>query len=386
MAEEDIQEKTLDPSEKRKEDARKDGQVLTSKEAFVFASVAVGTGLLALGGLIAPMVTGRWTAYFQLGPAQDLDSLLTERLAQGWSEVLLAGLIFGLPVALGLIGLQLAMGGLNFAPKAAGFNFGKIDPIKGLGRMVSVQALVELGKGILKVVALGGLAVMAVKDQIPAFADLSMVEPSVGLAVLWAAILALMAWLCLGLLGIGGLDLAWQFLSLRKKLMMSFQEMKEESKEANGSPEVKGRMRRLQMEASRRSGQQRAALGDVPQATAIVTNPTHFAVALRYVPGEMPAPVVLAMGKGPMAQEIMARGRAARVQVLQSPPLARALYFTGEIGSEIPPGLYGPVAAILAHVYRLDRGEASDLPEIDLPEDLHFNEFGQRQAGQGGHE
>lgn len=381
MAEDDSQEKTLDPSEKRKEDARKEGQVLTSKETFVFASIAMGTGLLALGGIIGPVVVGRWTAYFHLGPAAELDRLVSDRLAQSWTEVLLTGLIFGLPIAIGLIGLQMAMGGLNFAPKAAGFNFSKIDPIKGLGRMVSMQALVELAKGILKVLALGGLAFLAVRDQIPAFADLSMVEPSIGLAVLWAAILALLAWLCLGLVGIGALDLAWQFLSLRKKLMMSFQEMKEESKESNGSPEVKGRMRRLQMEASRRSGQQRAALEDVPKATAIVTNPTHFAVALRYVPGDMPAPVVLAMGKGPMAQEIMARGRAARVQVMQSPPLARALFFTGEIGAEITPGLYGAVAAILAHVYRLDRGEASDLPEIDLPEDLHFNEFGHRQTG-----
>jgi flagellar biosynthesis protein FlhB len=170
---------------------------------------------------------------------------------------------------------------------------------------------------------------------------------------------------------------------LRKKLMMSFQEVKQESKEANGSPELKGRMRRLQMEASQRGAEQRAALGDVGRATAIVTNPIHFAVALRYVPGETAAPVILAMGKGPMAQEIIARGKGAGIHVLQSPPLARALYFTGHIGTEISDRLFGAVAAILAHVYRLDRGESSDLPDVALPEELLFNEHGRPMTEAG---
>ena len=117
-----------------------------------------------------------------------------------------------------------------------------------------------------------------------------------------------------------------------------------------------------------------------PRATAIVTNPTHFAVALRYVPGETRAPMIIAMGKGPMALEIMARGRKVGLAPVQIPLLARALYFTGDIGVEIDEQLYAAVAAVLAHVYRLDRGEGSDLPDIDLPPELRFSEFGQRGA------
>lgn len=377
MAEgDDSEEKSHEPTEKRKETAREEGQILTSKEAFVFATLGAGTGLMMLFTSYGPELLDRWKSYFTFGPRLSLDDLLTSRLSQFWFEFLAGGLAFAVPIGLVVIALQMAMGGINFAPKAASFNFGKLDPLKGMARMVSVQALVELGKGILKVLALGGLSVLALSDQLIGFSALSGVDSGVAIAMVWASIIALLIWLCLGLLGIGALDLAWQMFSMRKKMMMSFQEVKQESKESNGSPEVKGRMRRMQMEASRRGAQQRAALDDVPRATAIITNPIHFAVALRYIPGETAAPTILAMGKGPMAQEIIARGKGSRIHVLQSPPLARALYFTGDIGLEINEHLFGAVAAILAHVYRLDRGEYSDLPQVDLPTELYFDEYG----------
>lgn len=381
MAEDDGAEKSHEPTEKRKSDAKKDGQVLTSKEAFVFAAIASGTGLLAIGSVIGPMLATRWTNYFRLPDAPDLNDTLMARLAQFWEETLLIGLGFSIPIAAIMIGLQFSMGGMNFSMKAAGFKASKLDPMKGLGRMVSMQALVELGKGILKVTALSGLAILALNGKLAEFGQLADVDPAVGLAFIWSAIIALLGWMCLGLFGIGALDVAWQIISMRNRLMMTFQEVKEESKEANGSPEVKGRMRRMQMEASARGARQRAALADVPAATAIVTNPTHFAVALRYVPGETRAPVVVAMGKGPMAQEIMALGHAAAIQVIQSPPLARALYFTSDIGSQIAEALFGPVAAILAHVYRLDRGEYSDLPDLQMPEGMRFTEHGFQEKG-----
>lgn len=377
MAEGDeSEEKTQEPTEKRKETAREEGQVATSKEAFVFATLGTGTGLLMLSTAYGPMLLERWKVYFAFGPRLALDDLLTARLSQLWWEFLIISLIFAIPIAIIVIGLQMAMGGMNFSAKAANFNFTKLDPLQGMARMVSVQALVELGKGLLKVGALGALSWMSLSGEIAGFAGLSDVEGAVAIGIVWAAILALLTWLSLGLLGIGALDFAWQLFSMRKKMMMSFQEVKQESKESNGSPEVKGRLRRMQMEASMRGAKQRASLDDVPKATAVITNPTHFAVALRYVPGETLAPVILSMGKGPLAQDIIARAKGARVQVLQSPPLARALYFTGDIGLEINEHLFGAVAAVLAHVYRLNRGDYSDLPPIDLPEDLHFNEFG----------
>lgn len=381
MADESSEEKSHEPTDKRKRDAREDGQVLTSKESFVFVTLAAGTGLLAISVGLGPMLMARWREYFRFGNAPGLDHLLTERLTQFWTEFLLAGLAFALPIAAAIVGLQLAMGGISFSTKAMSPKFSRIDPLSGMGRMVSMNALVELSKGILKVSALGGLAFFSLGPQLSEFGALSGIETSVGIGYIWQAMITLLAWLCLGLAGIGAIDLAWQIISMRKKLMMSFQEVKEESKEANGSPEVKGRLRRLQMEASQRGAQQRAALVDVPKATAIVTNPTHFAVALRYVPGETTAPIILAMGKGPMAQEIIGLGKGAGIRVLQSPPLARALYYTGEIGAEIREQLFGAVAAILAHVYRLDRGEYEDMPEVDLPDELYFNEFGRPMNG-----
>jgi flagellar biosynthetic protein FlhB len=198
--------------------------------------------------------------------------------------------------------------------------------------------------------------------------------------VMGEATLRLMIGLALGLAAIAVLDVALQIFKMRKQLMMTLQEVKEESKEQNGSPEVKGRLRQMQMQASRDGAKRRRALDDVPRATAIVTNPTHFAVAIRYVPGETRAPVILAMGKGPMALEIMARGRKVGLAPVQIPLLARALYFTGEIEAEINEQLYAAVAAVLAHVYRLDRGEGSAPPDVNLPPELRFSEFGQNEA------
>jgi flagellar biosynthesis protein FlhB len=371
----DGEEKSHEPTQKKLDDARKEGQVLSSKEAFVFATLGAGTGLLALSSAFGPALLSRWTSYFRIGPKVSLDQLMTERLTQFGTEFLLGGILFALPIAVVVIALQLTMGGINFAPKAFSFNFTKLDPMAGLGRMVSMRALVELGKSILKVSALGALAYLALNREMNGFGDMFRAEIGDSVRVIWSAILGLLSWLCLGLAAIGALDLGYQIFTMRQKLMMTHQELKQESKEANGSPEVKGRMRRMAMEMSQNS-KRRAALADVPQATAIITNPTHFAVALRYVPGEMAAPMIIALGKGPMAQEIIALGKGAGVQVLQSPPLARALYFTGEVGLEISDRLFGAVAAILAHVYRLDRGEASEQPSVEVPDELHFNEFG----------
>jgi flagellar biosynthetic protein FlhB len=136
------------------------------------------------------------------------------------------------------------------------------------------------------------------------------------------------------------------------------------------------------MEASRRASE-RKALADVPQATAIITNPTHFAVALKYDPAAGGAPVVLAMGKGPIAKEVIRRGRRAGVMTLRVPPLARALYFYGAIGREIPQQLYTAVAIILAHVWRLEQGQPEPTPDVEVPAELSVDEFGRRQDRTG---
>jgi flagellar biosynthetic protein FlhB len=178
------------------------------------------------------------------------------------------------------------------------------------------------------------------------------------------------------------IDFIYQRHTHTKSLKMSKQEQKDEYKQTEGSPEVKAKIRRMQMEKSANAARQTAALDDVASATAVITNPTHFAVALKYDVGSPDAPKILAMGRGHMAAQIIERANNAKVTIFQNPLLARALYFSGEIGKEIPERLYQAVAVVLAYIYRVDKGEDLERPEVELPEDLRFNEFGNVMSGE----
>lgn len=369
-------EKTEAASAKKKQDAREQGRVVTSKEMFVFGSMVI---LLAGLTLLPDQVPGMirdWSDGLRLPDKDGLESLMVSRSEGMLWTIAVTLILVGAPLIVVVLLLQGAMGGINFAPQALEPKFSKLDPMAGLGRMVSKQALIELGKAILKIAALGAVTYSVTMGQMGAMMGLGDVAPAQVSGMLLDTVRGLVFALVLVLAVIGALDLGWQMYSLNNSLMMTKQETKEESKESNGSPEVKGRMRRMQMEASRKGAQQRAALDDVPMATAVITNPTHFAVALKFVPGEDDAPVILAQGKGPMAAQIIARARKAQVEVMGIPLLARALYYTGDIGQPINEKLYVAVAAILAHVYRLERGEASDLPDVDLPKDMRFTPEG----------
>ena len=173
------------------------------------------------------------------------------------------------------------------------------------------------------------------------------------------------------------IDYFWQRHTHIQSLRMTKQEVKDEFKQTEGSPEVKAKIRRMQMETAANAGRQQAALDDVPDATAVITNPTHFAVALKYEVGSSEAPKILAMGRGNMAHQIIERANGADVTVFRSPLLARALYYTGEIGAEIAEQLYQAVAVVLAYLYRVDRGEVLAEPEVEIPESLRFTENGQ---------
>lgn len=180
--------------------------------------------------------------------------------------------------------------------------------------------------------------------------------------------------LLLFIIGLG--DYFWSRHTWMEKLRMSRQDLKDESKESEGSPEVRARMRRLQMEASQRAAEQAQAINDVKDATVVITNPTHFAVALKYEPEENDVPIVLALGKGPMALRIIEQAETNSVSVVQSPLLARALFYTSAIGSAISEQLYSAVASILAYVYQLERGVDAVLQDPEIPSDFMFDEFG----------
>ena len=378
MAEEsqDGQEKTEDPSQRKINKSKEDGQILQSKEMFVFTSIAMGMLIFLFIPEFAVPGMKEWGKLFQIESKEQLSSLTFTRLYQVFQIIIIIALFIGIPLMIVSLLTQLAVGGINFAPKAAAFKGSKINPIKGLKRIFSVKGLVELGKSVLKVVLLVGLAALIIYLMLPQLLQISHGSLKSALEVMYYAFPFLIGALLTALAIIAAIDYFWQRHVHVQQLKMTKQELKDENKQTEGSPEVKAKIRRMQMEKSRESGKQREALDNVSNATAVITNPTHFAVALKYNPGEVGAPTILAMGQGIIAQQIIERANEHKVTVFRSPILARALYFTGEIGQEISDRLYNAVAVALAYIYRIDQGESVEEPDITIPDELTFDEFG----------
>ncbi len=372
----DAQEKTEEPTQRRIDKAKEDGQILTSKEVFVFANISMGLLVMLVTLSYGDAGLSNWSTLFKLESLDNLDDLITNKLMDSLWLLLQSALIVGVPIVIVNLLTQAAVGGLNFAPKAMKFKGNRINPISGLKRMFSIKALVELGKSILKVVLLFGIATTIIFQIMPGVINFSSLTLIKMLEVMRYVIPLLIGAILVVLAIIAAIDYFWQRHTHIKQLRMSRQDLKDEFKQTEGSPEVKAKIRRMQSETATRSARQREALDDVANATAVITNPTHFAVALKYEVGDQAAPVILAMGRGIIAQQIIERADSAQVSVFRSPILARALYFTGEIGEEISQSLYNAVAVVLAYLYRLEKGEALQSPDVDVPEDMHFNEFG----------
>ena len=372
----DAQEKTEEPTQRRIDKAKEDGQILTSKEVFVFANILMGLLVMLVTLNYGDAGLSNWSTLFKLESLDNLDDLITNKLMDSLWLLLQSALLVGVPIVIVNLLTQAAVGGLNFAPKAMKFKGNRINPISGLKRMFSIKALVELGKSILKVVLLFGIATIIIFQIMPGVINFSSLTLIKMLEVMRYVIPLLIGAILVVLAIIAAIDYFWQRHTHIKQLRMSRQDLKDEFKQTEGSPEVKAKIRRMQSETATRSARQREALDDVANATAVITNPTHFAVALKYEVGDQAAPVILAMGRGIIAQQIIERADSAQVSVFRSPILARALYFTGEIGEEISQSLYNAVAVVLAYLYRLEKGEALQSPDVDVPEDMHFNEFG----------
>ena len=379
MAEEsqDGQEKTEEPSQRKLEKAREDGKVVTSKEMFVFTSLAAGliTALSIVAFGRQPLTN--WGGLFTLDAKTHIDSLILAHMDYALWFLIQGTIIFGLPIMIVTILTQFGVGGLIFAPKAVAFKGSRINPLSGLKRMFSVKALVELGKSILKVVFLFGIGFVVIVYFMPGIVWFPNGTMANALNMMTSLIPSLIGGLLIGLFIIAVLDFAWQRYDFMKQMRMSRQDQKEEFKQTEGSPEVKAKIRRMQMEASANASKQREALSQVGEATAVITNPTHFAVAFKYEVVSAGAPTVLAMGRGVMAEQIIERANSADVTVVRSPLLARALFFTSEIGGEISEALYNAVAVVLAYIYRVDQGDVAERPSVDVPSDLRFSENGQ---------
>ncbi len=368
MAEnENGQEKTEDPTQKRLEDARKKGQTARSRElATLIVTLLSAIVLLALG----PWMNARLLDDFGAGLALPRELIFDPQAAVGFfldtlvHAVLTITPLLGALVAAAVIG-NLLLGGWNFTWQALQPKWEKIDPIKGTKRIFAVRGLVELIKALLKVVLVAGAAAALIylwRGDILALglADLRVALAEAGELLAWFFIFAAGA-----LVVVAAIDVPYQIWEHRRQLRMTHQEVKEERKQTEGSPEVKTRIRQVQMAMA-----QKRMMAEVPKADVVVTNPTHFAVALRYDQDTMDAPRVVAKGQDELAARIREIAREHGVPLLASPPLARALYFSTRVDQEIPPGLYEAVARVLAYLYRVEAeqgGKPKDLRLDDVP-------------------
>jgi len=352
VAEESDLERTEPASSRRLEQAREEGNVPQSRELMAFMVLAAGAGAFwVLGGWLSQRSSGllRHGLSFSREAAFDTALMTGSALSLTAEAFVIAGPIFLLAMAAAIV-TPFMIGGGVISPKAFQLDLNRMDPIKGLGRMFSVQSLAELVKAVLKTLLIGGVLYWVVKhEQDRLFALLGQPIESALISfaqVLLYSFLALIA----GLAFIAAIDVPFQLWQYHDRLKMTYEELKREARESEGDPHLKARIRSQQRELARSR-----MMSAVPKADVVVTNPTHFAVALKYESGTMGAPTVVAKGMNLIAQRIRELADENQVPVLEAPPLARALYRHTDVGEQIPAPLYTAVAEVMAYVYQLNQ-------------------------------
>ncbi|MYM35298.1 flagellar type III secretion system protein FlhB [Duganella sp. FT50W] len=370
MAEDSDAEKTEPASAKRLEQAREEGDVPRSREVATFTVLmAAGAGLWVMGDMVIRQLEAVLVSGLTLDQEQIFNAeVLLRRVVKDLVQVLLACLPLGVAVMVVALASPLLVGGWLFSAKSFTPNFGKLNPAKGITNMFSKNALVELGKAILKTVVVGFVAWLVVLKYKDAVIGLSVEPLRLGIAHT-ANMLAAAFMFIVGALGlIAAIDAPYQMWHYADKLKMTRQELIQESKESDGNPQIKGKIRQMQREMARRR-----MMADVPTADVIVTNPTHYAVALKYSDDMRGAPKVVAKGTDEVAAKIRELGKEHKVTLLEAPALARALFKHTEIGDEIPEQLYAAVAEVLAYVFQLrlfNRGGGNrpvEPKQLDVP-------------------
>ncbi len=371
-------DKTEKPTAKKLQDAAKKGDILQSRDLATALVVMAGIGWLAVTGpslvdalsdMLVEALRFRREDIVDFSPARRFVDLMSG------VAVPVGGILFATLVA--AIAAPALLGSMGFRPGAFAPKMSKLNPASGLKRIFGPQGLTELLKSIVKVGLLGSVGVWMIWDRMAAIVGLG----RSGLAPAMADLGNMFIMTCLIMAGalfvIAGVDVPAQIFQRGKRLAMSKQDVKDEHKESEGSPEAKGHLRRRQYEVM--NGSTRKA---VAEANVIITNPTHFAVALRYSPGRDAAPVVVARGRDAIAAAIRELGDSHAVPVLQYPELARAIYFTSRNGQIVDEGLYMAVATILAFVFRVENRMATEMdrPFITVPDDLRFDAEGQKMA------
>ena len=369
MAEDSGQEKSEQPSAKRLNDAREKGQVPRSKEfTTVLVLIASAVAMMFLGERMIRSVAQVMEKSFSFTRKEIFDPMaIIQHMVYSIETIAFdLGSFLAITVIAALVA-PASTGGWNFSVKAFGVKLEKLDPLKGLKRILGPQGLIELVKALAKFLLVGTISTLIIWSLRDQLLTLGKQEVEVAMAALGELVLWVFLAISSSLILIALIDVPFQHWNHIRQLKMTKQEVKDESKETDGNPEQKGRIRRMQIELS-----QQRMMQDVPQADVIITNPTHYAVALSYDQSGAGAPIVIAKGADLIAQQIRMVGEENEVPVLSAPPLTRAIYFSTEIGDEIPSGLYIAIAQVLAFVFQLRRyntrgGNKPHINTEDLP-------------------
>ena len=372
MAAESGQERTEQPTPKRLNEARKKGQIARSRELNTTLVLLAGAGgmiflgdniMLGLKGIMTRGLTLKREVLF------NPDTMVDFFMGGVVDALLILAPLFVLLVFVAFLA-PMMLGGFSFSPEAISVKMSKLDPIKGLGKIFAVRGLVELLKALAKFVIVAAVVIVYLWINTDKFLHLADLEVNVALAETGYLIFWGFLFISCALIVVTMVDVPFQLWDHKKQLMMTLQEIKDEFKETDGHPEVKQHIRKLQMEMA-----ERRMMQEVPKADVVITNPTHYAVALKYDQTSMGAPRVIAKGADLVAAEIRKVAAENNVPIAAAPPLTRALFFNTELGDEIPAGLYLAVAQILAYVYQLDKTKRASndeitLPDVDIPDDL----------------
>ena len=375
MAEEDTgQEKSQEPTQKRIQDARKKGDIARSKELTTLALLmSSAASALLFGGSVGQAMLDLFAFNFDLHRDEVIDkAFMSYHLYRSLLDAFLSLWAFFLLVTIAVIFSSVALGGWNFSGESLQPKGSRLDPIAGIKRMFSLKSLVELFKAIAKVLIVGAIAILAVYLLRP---ELMMLTSEAVKAAIDHSV-TILAWAFLvisaAMIFIVLVDVPFQLYDYNKKLKMTMQEVKDEMKSTEGKPEVKSKIRQLQYEMS-----QRKMMKEVPTADVVITNPTHYAVAIRYDQSQSDAPIVIAKGVDFIALKIREVAQEHEITILEAPSLARALYYAAEIDEEVPTGLYTAVAQVLAYVFQLRESgqvKSSMRPpaekDLEIPPDL----------------
>lgn len=374
MADGPAGEKTEKPTAKRLREATSKGDILQSRELSTALVMMAGVGWLAVTGPGFVGAIQRMLADGLTFSTQDIDNFSPfTRAVQLVQTVLVPVGSLVLACAAAAIVAPAALGSLGFRMGALKPNFGKLNPVAGLKRQFTLNGFVELGKSLVKVALIGSIGGTMVWNRLDVIRVMgkSGVHEAIGQVGSLFTVVTLT--LAASLFLLAGVDVPWQIIQRTKRLNMTKQEVKDEHKDADGNPQVKGAIRSRMAQRLRESMRK-----GVEEASVILTNPTHFAVALRYHPGKDAAPVVVARGADELAAAIRELAAEKSKPVLQYPELTRAIYFTSQVNETIDDRLFMAVATVLAFVFRVENSMASEMdrPHIDLPSAMKFDSDG----------